>query len=200
MIPDLSTFTGSAGAVGLTLLGWACLSYAVSPTVTERLLHNGGEIATCQANLRAKTQQAMSEAVANVPKPAPMPDVGKTFSNTIGTIFSHLPNAQEFMDMYGSRIENYGRQFEGPIKQKFDAARAEYDEAIANIRRVGERDLASAGSACECRARAVINSPDVRGTLSWYVGTLGFVSASPIGDWQSALYKPEIIAQCGGVS
>ncbi len=197
---DLSSATGSAGMFVAGLTFWGGLAYVAAPTVAERLVQNGGEIAACERTLAGKSDDAVRAAVAALPKPAPAPDVGKEFKNTFGQIFRHLPNAGAFMDMYGGQIENYGRQFEGPVKQKFEAAKAEYDEAVARIRRAGELQIASAGSACECRARATINSPEVRSTLAWYVGSVGFISASPIGDWQAAFARPEIVAQCGRLS
>lgn len=197
---DLSTLTNSAGAGVLALALWAGASYVVAPEVGLRLVTKQGEIGRCAATLRTKAQSAIDQAVAALPKPAPTPDVGKTFRNSLGMVLGHLPNSEAFMDRYGGQIERYGARFAGPVEEKFAAAKRDYDEAVARLRRAGELQINAAGGHCDCLARTTINSPSARSSLSWHVGTFGLVKDAPLTDWQTAFHRPEITAQCRGVS
>ena len=73
---DLSTLSNSGGAVALGIVTWAGGCYVAAPTIGERLVSNGGEVLRCETSLRTRTHSAINEAVAAVPKPAPLPDVG----------------------------------------------------------------------------------------------------------------------------
>lgn len=197
---DLSTLSNSAGALALGIVAWAGGCYVAAPTIGERLVSNGGEVLRCETTLRTRTYSAINEAVAAVPKPAPMPDVGKTFRNTFGMVFGGLQLGGEFMDRYGSQLEKYGQRFGEPVREKFEQLQRDYDEAVGRLRRAGELQLRTAGSTCECLARATVNSAPARSSVAWHIGTFGLVTDPPLTDWQAAFHRPENLAQCRGVS
>lgn len=197
---DLSTLSNSAGALALGIVAWAGGCYVAAPTIGERLVSNGGEVLRCETSLRTRTYAAINEAVAAVPKPAPLPDVGKTFKNTFGMMFGGLQHGGEYMDRYGSQIEKFGHRLGEPVREKAAQAQREYEEVVGRLRRTGELQLNTAGSACSCMARAAINSPQTRTSVAWHIGTFGLVTDPPLTDWQAAIHRPENAAQCRGVS
>lgn len=197
---DMSQIAGGAGALVLGIGAWAGGAYVIGPTIGERLVTNTGEIGKCQATIQTATNRSVADAIASIPKPAPMPDVGANVRDTVATLFLTYPNGKAFMDMYGGRIQQYGDQFSGPAREKFEAARREYDTAVARLKRIGEVTVNASGDVCKCRAGAVINSPSGRSGLAWHVGSFGLVADAPVNDWQAAFSKPEIIAQCRGLS
>lgn len=197
---DLSTLTGSAGAVAASALLIAGAAYVAGPTVGQRLITNGGEIERCETTLRSKTYAAVNEAIANVPKPKDTPDVGKTLRNTLGAVFGSLENGGKYMDMYGDGIEAMGAALGAPVREQYDAVKREYDETVARVRRAGELQAQSSKGTCYCLALATIHSDKGRSSLAWYVGTLGFVAEGPVADWQAAFHKPENLSACRGVS
>lgn len=197
---DLSKLSGSAGAVTGTVLMIAGAAYVAGPTVGQRLIIKGGEIARCEATLRSKTYAAVNEAIANVPKPKDAPDIGKTFRNSIGAVFGSLQNGGEYMDMYGDGIEAMGAALGAPVTEQYDAVKREYDETVSRVRRAGELQAQSSKGTCYCLALATIHSDKGRSSLAWYIATFGFVAEGPVADWQAAFHKPENLSACRGVS
>ena len=197
---DLSTLSNSGGAVALGIVTWAGGCYVAAPTIGERLVSNGGEVLRCETSLRTRTHSAINEAVAAVPKPAPLPDVGKTFKNTFGMLFGGLENGSEYMERYGRQIEQFGERLGDPVREKAAQAQREYDEVVGRLRRAGELQLSTASSLCECMARSAINNPETRSSIAWHIGTFGLVTDPPLTDCQAAIHRPENAAQCRGVA
>ena len=193
---DFTRLAGGAGvAVGAVFI-WAAGSYGAAPTIAERLVIKGGEIERCAVAIKANVERATDTAIAAVPKPRQMPDTGAALRETMSTIFGGHPGTVPFFERYGEQLEQWGRRIGAPLKAQADAAREEYDAVVSRVRQIGALNVAASGDVCTCRARAVINSAEGRSGVAWHVGSLGFVSDFPVSDWQSAMRRPEIVAQC----
>lgn len=193
---DLSRLAGGAGVAAGAIFIWGAGSYGAAPTIAERLVIKGGEIERCAMAIKANVGRATDAAIAAVPKPRQMPDTGAAMRQVMGTIFGGHPGGAAYMERYGGQFEQWGRSIGAPLRAQADAAREEYDSVVARVRQMGELNVAASGDVCTCRARAVINSAEGRSGVAWHVGSLGFVSDFPVSDWQSAMRRPEIVAQC----
>lgn len=193
---DITRLGAGAGALAGVGLIWALGSYVAAPTIAERLVIKGGEIERCAVAIKASVERAMETAIAAVPRPRQAPDTGAILRSTLGSILIGHPGGIEYMDRYGKRFEEMGRAIGAPLKAQVDAAQEDYNAVVSRVRQIGELNANASGDVCRCRARAVINSAEGRSGVAWHVGSLGFISDFPVSDWQSAMRRPEIVAQC----
>ncbi len=193
---DVTRLAGSAGVLAGAALLWCAGSYVAAPTIGERLVIKGGEIARCTAALKSAAAESTEAAIAAVPKPREIPDTGVAMRQIMGSIFGAYPGGNAYMQRYGGQFEQFGRSIAAPLEAQVDAAREDYNAVVSRVRQVGELNAAASGDVCTCRARAVINSSDGRSGIAWHVGSLGFISAFPVSDWQSAMRRSEIVAAC----
>ena len=193
---DITRLGAGAGALAGVGLVWAFGSYVAAPTIAERLVIKGGEIERCAVAIKANVTHATEAAIAAVPKPRQMPDTGAALRQAMGAIFGGHPGGGAYMERYGGQFEQWGRSIGAPLRAQADAAREEYEAVVSRVRQMGELNANASGDVCTCRARAVINSSEGRSGVAWHVGSLGFISDLPVSDWQSAMRRPEIVAQC----
>lgn len=194
---DTTRLAGSAGVVAGAGLLWVAVSYAVAPTVGERLVAKSGEIGRCSAALEASATRSTEAAIAAVPKPTRVPSGGDMLRGFMGALVGHHPDADAYMRHYGAQFQRQGDSFTDAIREQLKPAEDQYASAVARLRQIGELNAKASGDVCTCRARAVINSPDGRSGLAWHIGSLGFVRDFPANDWQAAMRKPDVVAQCG---
>ncbi|HRO48941.1 MAG TPA: hypothetical protein PLW75_02270 [Hyphomicrobium sp.] len=194
---DVTRLAGSAGVLAGAAIVWIAGAYVAAPTIAERLVIKGGEIARCTATLKSTADESTEAAIAAVPKPAETPDGGQALRNAMNMLVGGHPGGGAYMRHYGQQFESWGHTLTAPLRAQADAARAQYDDMVTRLRQAGARNAEASGDVCTCRARAVINSSEGRSGVAWHVGSLGFVSDFPITDWQGAMRRPEIVSQCG---
>ena len=193
---DVTRLAGSAGVLAGAAIVWTAGAYVAAPTIAERLVIKGGEIARCTNALKETANETVEAAVAAVPKPAEAPNGGRALRNAMNMIVGGHPGGGDYMRHYGQQFESWGEALAAPLRAQADAARAEYENVVTRLRQAGARHAAASDDVCTCRARAVINSADGRSGVAWHVGSLGFVSGFPLSDWQGAMRRPEVVAQC----
>lgn len=194
---DTTRLAGSAGVLAGAGVIWIAGSYAAAPTIGERLVTKSGEIARCSAAVRAGATRATEAAIAAVPKPARVPSGGDMLRGFMGALVGHHPGADAYMAHYGPQFQRQGDNITDSLRQQLKPVEDQYESAVARLRQIGERNAKASGDVCTCRARAVINSPEGRSGLAWHIGSLGFVRDFPANDWQAAMRKPDVVAQCG---